>query len=185
MSRRGSTGCREKTMIKVVYIFLLIFTSIFIQILAGSAGLILPITALSIFYITIITEWQTGILTAAIAGSIVDILYGRTIFLSPALLVIIALLAVVWLYKGELKNLPIQTIPAGFISFIYICPELFVTYHVHEYGFYLLLGKLLIVLLSIILSSLIFPPLIMLMDKINTPLRLNLYTKSKERISKE
>ncbi len=172
-------------MIKVVYIFLLIFISIFIQILAGSSWLILPITALSIFYLTIITDWQTGILTAAIAGSIIDIIYGKTIFLSPVLLVIIALLAILWLYKGELKFLPLQTIPAGFITFIYICPDLFVTYHVHEQGFYLLLEKMLILLLSIILSSLVFPPFIALMDKINTPLRLNLYTKSQERISKE
>lgn len=172
-------------MIKVVYIFLLIFISIFIQILVGSTGLILPITALSIFYITIITEWQTGILTAAIAGSIIDILYGRTIFLSPLLLAIIALFAVVWLYKGDLKKLPIQIVPAGCISFTYICPSLFTTYYMHEHGFYLLLGKLVIVLLSAILSSLIFPFFIMLMDNINTPLKLNLYKKSKERISKE
>jgi hypothetical protein len=172
-------------MIKVVYIFLLIFISIFIQVLVGSAGLILPITALSIFYLTIITDWQTGILTAAITGSIVDIIYGRTIFLSPALLVIVALLAILWLYKGELKYLPLQTIPAGFISFIYICPGLFVTYHLYEQGVYLFLEKLLIVLLSLILSSLIFPPFIVLMDKINTPLKLNLYIKSKERISRE
>ena len=172
-------------MIKVVYIFLLIFISIFTQILIGSAGLILPITALSIFYLTIITNWQTGTVTAVIAGSIVDILYGRTIFLTPVLLVIIALLAILWLYKGELKYLPFQTIPAGLISFIYICPHLFFTYHVYEHGFYLLLGKFLIVLLSLILSSLIFPPFIILMDKLNTPLKLNLYTKSQERLSKE
>ena len=172
-------------MIKTVYIFLLVFISIFTQILVGSAGLILPITALSIFYLTIITDWQTGVLTAAITGSIVDVIYGREIFLSPVLLVIIALLAILWLYKGELKRLPVQTIPAGFISFIYICPDLFITYHVYEQGFYLLLEKLLIASVSLILSSLIFPPFIVLMDKINTPLKLNLYTKSKERISKE
>lgn len=172
-------------MIKVVYISLLVFISIFMQILIGSSGLIVPITALSVFYLTIITDWQIGILTAAITGSIVDILYGRTIFFSPVLLVIMALLAVLWLYKGELKYLPFQTIPAGVISFIYICPDLFVSYHVYEQGFYLLMGKLLILLLSLILSSLIFLPFIILMDKINTPLKLNLYAKSQERIAKE
>jgi len=172
-------------MIKVVYIFLLIFISIFTQILIGSAGLILPITALSIFYLTVITNWQTGVLTASIAGSIVDILYGRSVFLSPVLLVIIALLAILWLYKGELKYLPFQTIPAGFISFIYTCPDLLVYYHIYEHGIYLLLGKLLIILMSLILSSLVFPLFIILMDNINALLKLNLYTKSQKRISKE
>lgn len=161
------------------------FISIFLQLLIGATGLILPITALSIFYLSIISDWQTGIITAAVTGSVVDLLYGRTIFLSPLLLIIISLLAILWLYKGELKYIPFQFIPGGVISLIYICPELFFTYHVHEQGFYLFLEKLLIVLLSFILSSLIFPPFIILMDRINTQLKLNLYTKSQERIAKE
>ena len=169
---------------KIAYIFILVFLSIFFQVLIGSAGLMFPATALIIFYLTIITDWQTGTITGAAAGSIVDILCVKTMILSPALLIITALIAILWLNKGDLKNLSLQIIPAAFISALCIFSDCFVACQTHEHGFYLLLIKLLLAILSLFLSCIIFPPFIMLMDKINATLNLNLYTKAQERIEK-
>ncbi|MCP4179564.1 MAG: hypothetical protein GY756_17525 [bacterium] len=172
-------------MIHIAYIFIIIFISIFIQVLVGSYGFILPLTALSIIYLTIVYGWRKGIISAIITGIILDILYGRSTFLSPFTLVIISLFAILWLYKSNVENIQLQAIPGGIAAFIYTLPILIVNYSSNERGIYLLFTSFILLVISILFGAFLLPICISVLDSINKILRINLYTEAKEKLNQE
>ena len=121
-------------MIHLPYIFLLLFLSIFWELLFGSYGIIVPFTAVIIFYLTMIYNLKIGIMLAIIAGFLLDILYVRTFYLSPITLSFISFFSLFWLHKGIVKSIHLQMLPGGIIAFIYTFPILFINYFLYESG---------------------------------------------------
>ena len=171
-------------MSKVIYIALILFFSAAIQIILGNTGLIIPLVSLVIFYLTIVFGWEEGILSAVISGIILDILYGRALFITPVVGIAAVFLAMIWLYKGELGILSFQMIPSGVISFMYILPFTYYTYQQTEHGFLLALENIGIIILSGTLTTVVFPLIIRFLDTINGPLGFNYYRTSQEKIEK-
>lgn len=169
---------------KFVYIFLVLFLSIAIQIIAGNLGLIIPLMVLSVFYITVIFNWETGIMNAVLSGIAVDMLYGRNLFISPFINIAAVFMAILWLHKGELKVLSFQMVPGAILSMMYIVPLVYLTYQQTEHGIILALENIGTILVSMLITTLLFPCVIKLLDMINKPLGFNYYRASQERISK-
>lgn len=160
---------------KFIYISLVLFFSLVIQIYTGNIGLIIPVMVLSVFYLTIIFDWQLGILSGLLAGVILDLLYGRSLLISPFINILASLFAILWLHKGELKILALQMIPASILSFMYIVPFVYLTYQRTEHGFLLAIENIGIILASVMITTLFFPCLIKFLDLINGPLGFNFY----------
>ncbi len=167
---------------KFIYIFLVLFFSLLLQVFTGNIGVVLPVVALSVFYLTIIFDWQTGLLSGVFSGVVLDLIYGRSLFISPLINIAVSIFAILWLHKGELKVLAFQMIPASILSLFYILP--FTTYHQTEHGFIIAVSKLAVIILSTLFSALLFPCIITFLDLINRPLGFNSYKTSEERISK-
>lgn len=160
---------------KLIYISLVLFFSLVIQIYTGNIGLIVPVMVLSVFYLTITFGWELGILSGLFGGIILDLLYGRSLFMSPFINIIASLFAILWLQKGELKFLALQMIPASILSFLYIVPFVYLTYQRTEHGFLLAVENIGIIIVSVIITTLFFPCLIKFLDMINGPLGFNFY----------
>ncbi|HJO93465.1 MAG TPA: hypothetical protein QF753_08700 [Victivallales bacterium] len=172
-------------MIHIAYIFIIIFFSIIIQIIVGTYGIIFPITALSIIYLSVVYGWRKGIISAIISGIIIDILYGRTIFISPFTLIVISILAIVWLYKSNVQNMKLQTVPGGVAALIYTLPVLVLNYSLNEQGIYLLFINFLLLTASVLLGAFLMPIYISVLDSISKVLRINLYTEAQEKLNRE
>jgi cell shape-determining protein MreD len=109
-------------MLKITFIFIILFLSIYLEVLCGSFGIIIPFTAFSIFYLSITYSLKSGILIGFIAGTILDTLYGRTFLISPFLMAGITLLADYWLYQGEPESPIIHFLPGLAVTFLYVFP---------------------------------------------------------------
>lgn len=172
-------------MSRVIYIFLVLFLAMVFQIYLGNIGLIVPLTALLVFYLTIVFDWQMGMLSGVFAGIILDLLYGRTLFISPCINILVSILAIVWLHKGELKFLALQMFPAAILSLLYIVPFVYLTYQQTQHGFFLAMKGLGVIAVSTVISMLLFPCIIKVLDVINGPLGFDCYRTSDERIAKD
>ena len=157
------------------FIFLIIFISINCELLAGSANFIIPFSALSIFYISIMAGWKRGLLLAVITGTAVDILYGRTILLTPYLMMLTVAAGIFWLHKGDPVSILPHLIPGSVIALIVSLPLLAVdSYHT---GIYLInLYKLAVTAFA---GSLILPAMIAFFDFLAEKQGLPLYRKAK------
>ncbi|MEI6054910.1 MAG: hypothetical protein WCR55_02525 [Lentisphaerota bacterium] len=160
---------------KLIYISLVLFFSLVIQIYTGNIGLIIPVMVLSVFYLTITFGWQLGILSGLLGGVTLDLLYGRSLFISPFINIIASFFAILWLHKGELKFLALQMIPASILSFLYIVPFIYLTYQQTEHGFLLAIENIGAIIASVLITTLLFPCLIKFLDMINGPLGFNFY----------
>lgn len=172
-------------MIKIVYIFLIFFASILLQIEVGSTGFVIPFIVMAVCYLTIIFSWRSVIIPSLIAGVIIDLLYGRDPYFSAPLLLLILLISILWLYKGNTKSISIQILPGFLIALVYIYPSFFIPYHEHEHGFLQTLEKIGFFIGSLILSSVIFPYFVYILDRISKAFGIPIYSKAKERISKK
>ena len=105
-----------------VFIFLLIFLSIYIEVLAGSMGILFSLTALSVFYFSISHGWSVGLFVGLCAGTILDMLYGRGLLLTQFSMMMVTGFSVFWLHHGEPESVLLHFLPGAVISFIAIIP---------------------------------------------------------------
>ena len=170
-------------MIHLIYIFLLLFISIFIELLFGSFSVIVPSVALLVYYLTMIYNLKAGIILAIISGFILDALYGRSLLISPVSFSVISIFSVFWLHKGVVSSIHLQMLPGSVISFIYTFPMLAINYFLYESGFILFFINILVLLITVILGAILLPIMILILDFINIKLKINLYIDSKKRLN--
>ena len=144
-------------------IFLLMFLSITAEVFAGSFGLVLPFSAMAVFYISGLYGWRSGILAGVVAGALLDLLYGRTLPLTAFPLASVGGFALLWTVRGSMKSYLMQVLP-GVATGLLISAEIML-YSSGEGGF---CGKTfhLSQALSIILeTALIMPLFVWAMDR--------------------
>ena len=119
--------------------------------------------------------WKKGLLLAVITGVAVDILYGRTLLLTPYLMMLTVAAALFWLHKGDPVSILPHLIPGAVTSLIVSLPLLAVdSFHT---GTYLMnLYKLAVTALA---GSLILPAMIASFDYLAEKQGLPLYRKAK------
>ncbi len=171
-------------MIHIVYIFFLLFISIFIELFLGSAGIIFPLTALSIFYLSVVYDVGVGLCLATIAGTVIDLLYGRTLIITPFALMIVSASSLFWRQKGELNKIHFQFIPGIMVSIIYTLPPLAINFNAMGGNIILFFEMLGNIIYSAAIGAIVFPVLIVILDSLNSYLKIDLYSKTKERVSR-
>lgn len=169
-------------MIVTTYIFIVIFFSIFSELIFGYYGAFVPFTALAVYYISVVYDLKTGIFTAVIAGFVLDILLGRILLISPLVLILVVFFAKFWLYHGILKSLHLQIFPGIVVSIIYAVPLVFINYYLNCHGLLLFLYKILNIITAMGIGCIFLPIVVLLLDSISIKLNLNQYTKAKEQL---
>jgi len=157
------------------FIFLIIFSSVYFEVIAGTMGIILPLTAISIFYLSITFGWKKGLLLSLIAGTIIDMLYGRTVIVTPYFMIMIVAASMFWLHKGDPVSILPHLIPGATAAFLVSFPLLAVnTYRTEMYidNFFLLIG-------CIVAGAVLMPIMIAFFDYLAEKQGLPLYRKAK------
>ena len=162
-------------MATAAFIFIIVFFSIFFEVLAGSIGIIIPLTAISVFYISVTFGWRKGVVISLIAGSVVDLLYGRTVLLSPLLMVLTVMAGLLWLHKGDPVSILPNLIPGTLTAFIVTFP--FLALSAYFYGNYL--HNFYLLTFSMVSGSLLLPLIIAFLDSMAERQKLPLYRKAK------
>lgn len=169
-------------MITVSFIFLLFFFSILIELLLGSLGIILPLTALCIFYLSMVYGWQAGLIFGAGTGLIIDLLYGRELLISPFSMMSVTAITIFWLHKGETKTFLLHMFPGFLTALSYTLPSLISGGFSSGINIYSLYDNIFLLFSSMLSGALILPPLIQILDYLSKQLGLELYSSARERI---
>jgi hypothetical protein len=157
------------------FIFLIVFTSIYFEVIAGTMGIILPLTAIAIFYLAITFGWKRGILLSVLAGTVIDMLYGRSIIVSPYLMIFTVAASMFWLHKGDPVSILPNLIPGATASFLVTFPLLAVnTYRTELYT-----KNAFILLVAVISGGFLLPIMIAFFDYLAEKQGLPLYRKAK------
>ena len=168
-------------MYNALFVFFVIFISVYLEVLFGSFGLLLPCTALSVFYLSVTHSVKIGIIIGILAGTTLDILYGRQIMLSPFCMIVIALLGHYWLFQGEIDSLLLHFLPGAAIAFISVVPiVLFNVIFLNTS-----LSNLINCFLAIIAGGVILPFLIAILDYFAGITGLTQYKTAKQRMLDE
>ena len=165
-------------MYNAIFVFLVIFISVYLEVLFGSFGLLLPFTALSVFYLSVTHSVKIGILIGIIAGVILDMLYGREMMLSPFSMIIIALLGHYWLFQGEIDSLFMHFLPGAGIAFVSVVP--IVSYNVIFLN--TSLSNFINCFFAIIAGGIMLPFLIAILDHLAGITGLTQYKTAKQRM---
>jgi multisubunit Na+/H+ antiporter MnhG subunit len=138
--------------------------------LLGNTGITFPLPAAVIFYLGVIYHWRLGVISAALTGVTIEMLYGSSSFMPLSLLLIVAI-AQLWLNNYDTKNISALTVPGAIIGVILFIPQL--TQYQGSWASLLYLTPKL--LYSIISMMMITPLTIYLLDKISKATGLPLF----------
>ncbi len=157
------------------FIFLILFFSVYLEILAGLTGIIIPLSAISIFYLSVTFGWKSAMLLGIVTGTVIDMLYGRSIIITPYLMMLTVAAGTFWLHKGDPVSIMPHLIPGATVALIVTLPLLaFSTYRTDIY-----LSNLYKLAISAVSGSLLLPIMIALFDYLAFKLGLPLYRKAK------
>ena len=68
---------------KAVFLITVTTLAMLAELLAGNVGIYLPLTAYAVFYFTCSISAAAGVAAAIVAGTVLDLIYGRTLLLTP------------------------------------------------------------------------------------------------------
>ncbi len=169
-------------MIRFCYIFLCLFGAVYFELLAGSYGLMLPITAMLIFYFSVSNGWRVGLFSAVLAGTIIDLTFGRSWFLTPVLLAMTVGFAMIWFRRVEAKSIFLNSIPGAIIAFICICPLLLPDPWFLGLNFTSLFQASSMLLFSMLFAAILLPFLVILLDIASEKLGFELYVDARDKL---
>lgn len=157
------------------FIFLVLFTAIFMEVICGALGWLIPLSALAIFHISIVYGWKRGMLLGVLAGSVIDSLYGRIVLTTPFAMILIAAGGVLWLHKGDTSSILPNFLPGALAGFAVALPQLFLNAWSQKTIFL----NMEVLVFATISGSLILPAMIAFLDYISERSGLPMYLKAK------
>lgn len=169
-------------MIQSSFLFVVMMGALLIEFYFASFGVILPLCAVSIFYITITYGWNIGFLLACFGGLAIDFLFGRTVIISPFTIAAIAGMALVWIRQTEPKSLLFHLLPGIVAAMIYLFPVFLVNQYASGVSWRSLTYDMPGVLFGIMISALLLPAVIVGLDYLSFMLGLELYSDAKEKL---
>ena len=167
-------------MIAVCYIFIVLFISVMLEVMAGASGVIIPLAALAVFYFSMVHGWRIGLCLWFISGLAVDMLYGREIPVSAFSLSAVSGVTVFWLLKGETKDFYLHIVPGILTAAIAVFPVML--FNSREIAVYGIANFAFLFLFSLTAGAFCLPFLIILLDMLGEWMGMDLYKSAKENI---
>ncbi|GEM_PF-3187961 len=167
-------------MIAASYIFIVLFISIMFEVMVGSAGVIFPLTSISLFYFGMVYGWRTGLFLGFFSGLVIDMLYGRDVPISALSHMAVSGVVIFWLLKGETKDFLLHVFPGIIVSALAVIPLMVVQLNgIILYGGW---NILFLLLFSLVAGGITLPLLVFFLDLISELLGMELYRKARENI---
>ena len=162
-------------MAAAAYLFLVVFLSVYFEVMAGAMGIIVPLAALTVFYLSISFGWRAGLITGTLAGLALDMLYGRELILTPCFMMLTVGAAEFWLYRGDPVSILPNLIPGAAAAFLTSFPAL----AVNSYNTGALMHNFHLLVFSTVSGALLLPLIISLLDYAAEKFGLPLYRKAR------
>ncbi|OGV58296.1 MAG: hypothetical protein A2X49_01765 [Lentisphaerae bacterium GWF2_52_8] len=99
-----------------VYVFLLLFVSVWLEVFFGSYGILVPLVGVAVYYVSVTYDWDIGLLAGICCGAIIDSVYGRGVYFSSLLFAAVVPLAMFWLCFVETRSVAMLAIPGACIG---------------------------------------------------------------------
>lgn len=164
------------------YMFLSVFLSVLMELILGNFGLIIPLSACAVFYFTVSAGTGAGLICATLAGGTIDSILCRPFPLTAILLLMVAGLAALWLNRVDTKSMILHLIPGAVLALIYTLPLLSAANIGMGVSLYSLIRDFSTFIISVSISSVLLPLVIMLLDSISEKLELELYRDAREKL---
>ncbi|MFZ2653315.1 MAG: hypothetical protein WAX69_00220 [Victivallales bacterium] len=167
-------------MITACYIFLVLFVSIMLEVMLGSANVIIPLTGMSLFYFSMVHGWRIGLFLGFFSGIVVDMLFGREFPVSALGFMGVSGVTAFWLLKGETKDVYLHVIPGVLTGLVSILPVILVYWKDMA-----LCGAgdvFILLLIALASGAFLLPFLIFLLDSVSEWLGMELYRNARENI---
>lgn len=169
----------------VIYIFLAFFFSAAIELFCGSIGIILPLTSIVVFYFSMVFGWRIGLSCAIFSGLAIDLLYGRSFFISAPLLIAGALISLFWIYREESKSLFLNALMGGIVAGTYLLPLSMISAHSLGISFSSLFQNVSNLLFGVAFGIVFTPFLIIAMDEFAKKLGCPMFKDARNRLLKQ
>lgn len=168
-------------MAKWNFLFVVIFAAIFCELVIGSWGVILPLCALLVFYLTIAYNWHIGLTTALICGLTIDFLLGRSMVITPFSLSVIMVIAVFWHNQVESESLLLHVIPGVFVAVVYLVPLVLLHFFKAGFNLWIIWNNTANMVFAILACAVMLPMEIVILDYISHGLEIDMYSKMQTR----
>lgn len=167
-----------------IFIFLIFFTSMLIELMVSSFGFIIPFTALALYYVTVTQGLTIGVISAVINGIIIDAYFYREPALSIWIYIAIALLAHTWMKKWQSSSLLLHLIPGATTALI--CTVPYIISNNMRLGFTLnsFFGNVTHLITSAVISGIMLPVMIIIFDIFSEFFEFPLYSKVSRNIKR-
>ncbi|OGV45546.1 MAG: hypothetical protein A2017_12075 [Lentisphaerae bacterium GWF2_44_16] len=165
----------------ISYIMLTMALSITAEIFCGSVGLLLPLPALFVFYFSAVENWPLGVLTGAVAGTVIDVLYARDFLYTPFLMALAASAGSFWISRSESKSIALHCLPGALIAAIYCAPLFFSALSASRFSFYSVFHAFSGIVFGIIISALALPLIVICMDLLGETMGFRLYRNARDK----
>lgn len=164
-------------MTAIPLLFLYLSTAVLLDVSFRSIGLLLPFTAIVLFYATVVFGPRLTFPAAVLTGLILDAFFGYKLPVSALTGCLAAALSLFWLYRVESDSLSLHAIPGVILPLLVYLPLLFFCS-----GFAGLIRRFPDLLLSALLSAFLLPGMILLMDFCTGFLGFDYYMNGKIRL---
>ena len=169
-------------MTETLYVIFFTVLAVACELILGSLGLFLPMTAVFLFYAAIVFGWRTGIWIAVIASCGLDLASGALLPRHlPGFIIVIAL-AWFWLNKVESESISLHLIPGALIA-----PAVWLSILPFFPGslFTNVFSQLPGVVTAAFCCAILLPLEIFIFDTMNEKLGIDLYTNVKMRLKNQ
>lgn len=153
-----------------------------LQVLAGSCALQVPLCIGGIFYIGIAYSWRYGIIWAVLSGISLDLAYGREFFLAAWAFPAAAVFAEYWRRKNETRYLRNCVLPGIVIALVSILPVWIYKLLLYDADPGAAVKELLpVTIFTSGINAWLLPLLVLILDRIGKQLKLPLFTRAGKR----
>ncbi len=166
-------------MTRFCYLFLFSFAAILGEVLAESCGFKVMLLAPLVFYSAYVFGAPCGFAVAFTGGCVLDFCLGAANPWTVPFLFLIVCFAVLWLHQTETDSISLLIIPGAILPFLAQFPPAVID---GGFTWESILDAAADAVIAAILSAMLFPLAIMLLDFIGSGLSLELFADAKERL---
>ncbi len=165
-------------MYSAAFIFLCVFISVYLEVLAGALGIVMPLTALCVFYLAVSRGWISGMFVGMLAGAVLDLLYGRSMLISAFLMIAVAGLSNVWIHWGDTHSALFHFLPGACAALVAVIPPVIL----NSMRLASLHNSILVLIFSTLSGAVLLPVMIPLYDLAAEMVGLPLYSTARSRV---
>ena len=173
-------------MIITFFIFSLMLILLYLQVIFGSIALHIPFCIVGIFYVSVAYSWRRGIFWALLCGISLDLFYNREFYTAAMAFSVTVVYAEYWLRNSDSRYLRNCFLPGALLTLISMLPVWIYKLTYYSSAWDIVFKEMLpMTIFAMVVSSLMLPFMVIMLDTIGEKTKLPLFTKAGKRLIEE